>query len=160
MLSDTYNILKVEISAPTNNGRLFYFVDPEINDDILYIRGVTKKFPAHRINLGGAQALFDADSSKTLTEAQFVQPLKSWKILDELRRPENCAIADIKFMNVAKRHHFIDVNVPIFTVNDKSVVEIWPCEVEPVGQWIALSENCLACVTDNYLTGIWVRRRP
>jgi len=164
----------VELRNPTEQGRLYYERDPEIEGHIVYIQTPMRRRIIHSVIINGGQAILEFDADRILLDVEFISNWNAWRKLPVLEVPRVSRIADLALSNLEPdperppstkidrdgflRHYCSFDTVAMKTTDaNRSCVQFLFGTTEPVGEWIALSHQCFALVADNFLRGFFVQ---
>jgi hypothetical protein len=149
------NKITVHLLPPTESGRIHYFRDPEIEQNILYIRRNIHERAAHIINIDSI-VMITLDNNSILQSLECVRSRKIWRVQNEVSVPADVIQADVEFLGVDKGLY---LELPVIVMTDKnySFAQVLIGNIEPTYKWIALSDQCYALVSGNNFQGYYVR---
>jgi hypothetical protein len=166
----------VELREPSEQGRLYYHRDPEVEKHLVYIQNLKHQKAIHWIVVTGGQAILGFNADYILKDAEFGYPPKAWPAAPSLEFPQAKREADLILRGVQlKEDQWMqpwtwqrDDRISRYVCNydtivnavsdpDHSCVQFLFGISEPLGDWITLSHQCLALVDGNYLRGFFVK---
>jgi hypothetical protein len=158
--SQILDSLRVRLQEPTALGRLYYQNYPSIESSITFIRSAIRRQDVYTINLDST-VIFGVDQDKRLKDVDFMISKSIWKVAP-VPEPQPLQAADIVFTEVQNEHAYLVLPIRVVTNESKTYAHIVFDEEEPEGDWIALSEQCLALIAEDQLKGfhIWLNRSP
>jgi hypothetical protein len=149
--------LIIKLQEATSNGRLYYTPDPEIEPLVLFIKNSNQRKMAYSINIGGGGMLLNLDNNHILQSAEFIIHRRTWKkvFLDAI--PEPKFFADIEFPNVHAEYTELDIPITVTSDSTYNYVRIVLGEVEPLMEYIGLSDRCFLIEHSRYLKGFFIK---
>lgn len=157
MVTNFVDVFKIKLTKLTDEGSLVYVRNPRIEPHGLYITSHIKRKREYYINIGG-DAVFLLDAKRILINVEFIYDRRRWKkaILRELPQPQ--MFANLEFINVHSFANELELPITITTDNEYSYAYVLLGNEEPDdGQWVGLSDQCLALVEKNILRGLFVK---
>lgn len=149
------NGIEIILSEATERGRLYYQPDPEVEHYLFCIQSAVRRKGVSGINVASL-ILFTLDENRSLTNIEFVIPRKAWIKSTNYEMPKANRSADIAIAKRALQQEYIEPAVSAITSDDFSSVQVIFGDFEASDEWIALSEKCLALVSENRLKGFFV----
>lgn len=143
----------VELSAPTQAGRLFPKYDNEA--DLLEVCSRVPRPWPFGVN-ADSLVIFDIDSDRTLANFDLIIPKRYWPVAKPDERPQVSRKADLVFTKETLEHKNFLLSVYVKTNNDRSLLTIRFGEAEGKAQAVELSEACIALVESNRLVGFFL----
>lgn len=147
----------IHLSEPTEQGRLYYSRDPEVEANIVFIKSNIQRQQAFSINVG-CLLILSIDKNHLLKSVEVIIPQRAWvaetppTLVSEYSTP-----ADITFPNFAEKNFNIDAPVKARTDQQKSYVRVSIGSLSEDCSWVALSPSCFALVKDSNLCGFYIR---
>ena len=148
--------IRVKIVDPTNERRLLYVRDPELEPHLLYLRSSSEFKMVYRLNLDGGIVLIGADESKRLIDLEIRIPRSRWRISPLITWPEQLISGDIELKLKSTRYE-ADIPASAYCDKEYSMVSIQFGAQNDKPNWIALSSQCLASVAGDQLIGFFIR---
>ena len=149
--------IKINLRDASDDGRLFYKPDPDIEPLILFIKNPNQRVMAFSINIEGGQVLLALNSNRILQSAEFIIHRRIWKKATFDIPPVHKISADIEFPNVRTRYTEFELPVTVTTDEAYSFAHIIIGEVEPDVDCIALSDQCFVLVHSGYFKGFYIK---
>jgi len=148
----------VNLLGPSNQGRMFYRSDPQVQPFGLYIESNSKLAKrAFSININGA-IIIDLNKDYVIQFVDFIIHEKVWQTVSSLIIPETYISADVQISNMVEKDALIEIPVISETNENRNLVMFrWADHVSDKN-WFALSEQCFANVVNSQLFGFLIRR--
>jgi hypothetical protein len=153
---NTPDALRVSLQPPTDRGRLYYRLDPQVDSHLLFVSNPIKRRSEYEVNIDGGRAMLDIDHERVLYKVECVIMRRAWKRMTNLPKPVAFVSADLHFDHLVERHTELDLNVTIATDPTYAQALVTIEKEQANGSWVALSEHVYALVDDNLLRGFYV----
>lgn len=145
--------IRVRLRTPTALGRLYPRYDTEAN--LLEVGSAIPRDWPYGVDIDGA-LIFDIDDDRILANFDLLIRKELWKVNPLPNRPEPLREADIEFLDETIRHKSFNMPLKVQTDRNGSYVYIIFGKSKNSGVWIALSEYCMALISDSCLSGFFV----
>ncbi len=152
------NEILTHIVDPTDQRRLVYNSDPEIEPSLLFLRSLIKQRTIYNININGGAVILGVDSIKRLINLEMGIPQSSWDLSLKLDWPAYSVSGDIEFPNLHMRHYEFEIPTKVFSYRDFSIVHLQIGSQTGDISWISLSNQCMAGVIEGALVGFLIKR--
>lgn len=144
----------IGLRPPSSAGRIYYSWDPQIEQQILFLKSIVTRRQRFNVNVDN-QVLFSIDANNLLKSIEVLISRKAWTVEEDIEKPKANSAFDIEFSNLKKERTFIELPIKVST-NIKFSYALISMGVQTQSSfWIALSDQCLAKVTQSSLEGIF-----
>jgi hypothetical protein len=147
--------IQTQLREPTERGRLYYYRDPEIEKNIVYIQNNIRRRPSYFINIS-CLAILDIDNYHLLKGVEIIYPQRAWSIDSSPRVIKDFFAADITFPALAVRTTYIELPVEVMTDHQKSYACVSIGQLDEETKWVALSNHCFALIKETMLQGFFI----
>lgn len=175
------NEILVQLRKPTDMGRMYYFRDAEVEKHLIFIESPSDRKMEYCINVSDGFIILMFDTNRSLINVEFIIPRKAYQIVPHLEIPQTLLAANLEFVGVLSPHPlnprkmklprritrdngfsfrlYEAQNVPItvYATPDYAYAQILLGHPRVETGWITLSEQCLALIIDEYLSGFFFK---
>jgi hypothetical protein len=152
------NEILIHVTDPTDQRRLIYHRDPEIEPMLLFLRNSAKHRTIYNININGGAVIIGADDNKKLINLEIGIPQASWDLSLKIDWPTKSISGDIEFSQLHTRHSEFMIQTKVFSNKNFELVFLHigtqPGEII----WVSLSEQCMAGILGDTLVGFLIKR--
>lgn len=146
--------IQVHLQEPTAKGRLYVSHVPETQSDVLVIKSRVRERFFCTINVS-TEVLLDLDANRILTSVTVLNPIRLWRVTSPMRLPRTVQAADLQ-IEARQKAESIDLPVLVTTDESKSFAYVQFGEIPPNAIAVALSEECVAIISEDQLRGLFV----
>lgn len=151
--------IPARIGSPSPHGRLVYRREPEIEQNILFIKSLHRQPRSYRLHLSGGASLFGLAADHTVQDVEIIIPRTAWIVTPGLAVPSASQPGSLLLPEVSERIEAVDWpvgSIHVLTDEGYSIAVVTYGEFDLQAAWIALSEQCFVMVDDQSLRGILV----
>ena len=148
--------IPINLLPPAESGRLYYVNYNPPLDDLVYIRRRIPNRASYTLDIN-AIINFDLDDQLILQAVELIIPRKHWKIDPTSGNPFSSKEAVIQILSMSERR--VSLDMPISAVTDDGYRNVFFSWEAPGAndEWISLSDECFALISDKWLKGILVK---
>jgi len=150
-------MIQVRATQPTMEGRLEYLRDPETEEHLIFLRSSHKSTPVISLNISGGLAVFGANEHGIITSLEINVPRKRWQIVADLAAPITSGMASLQLEKLTPKHTEVEIPLLVYSDAQYSYAHVQLGLTEEATSWVSLSENCLAIISNNFLTGLFIK---
>lgn len=147
--------VQIQLSEPTERGRLYYYQDLEIEKNILFIQNNIRRRRSYSINIS-CLVILGIDDNHLLKSVEIIYPQRAWEIESSPATIRDSFAADIVIPNLSSKTTNIELPVVVLTDHQKSYAQVSIGTLDEDAEWIALSNQCFALIKESLLQGFFI----
>jgi hypothetical protein len=153
--SNSMEQISIKLRKPSQYGRLYYYRDPQIEENILFLQNNVRRQQTYTINISSL-IILGLDINRLLKSIEVIYPRRSWIIEETMPLPETSIPADLEITNLIGKNAYLELPIKVFTDYAKSHVYVSIGEAGGCLKWVNLSDHCFALLQERLLKGFYV----
>ncbi len=150
-------IIKIGLRNATARGRLYYYRDPQIERNILFVQNNIRRKRVYTVNVNNL-IILSADLDHLLMNVECIYRRKAWIESAGLAIPNPMFEADIELIDLPSKNNYFELPVRITTDVNQNYAQIVFGNPEIDSDWVALSNHCFALISSqSVLSGFFVK---